>query len=50
MRPLRRLAGCRSARRETRRLSGGLWRPTASESSGYVFPSQMFFRYTIDIQ
>ena len=28
----------------------GLWRPTASESSGYVFPSQMFFKYTIDIQ
>ena len=28
----------------------GLWKPTASESAGYVFPSQMFFRYTIDIQ
>ena len=28
----------------------GLWKPTASESSGYVFPSQMFFKYTIDIQ
>ncbi|MBQ6137763.1 MAG: LamG domain-containing protein, partial [Kiritimatiellae bacterium] len=28
----------------------GLWHPTASESSGYVFPSQMFFKYTIDIQ
>ena len=28
----------------------GLWKPTASETPGYVFPSQMFFKYTIDIQ
>ncbi len=34
----------------TKFATDGLWRPTASESSGYVFPSQMFFRYKIDIQ
>ena len=34
----------------TKFATDGLWRPTASESSGYVFPSQMFFKYTIDIQ
>ncbi|MBQ6137558.1 MAG: hypothetical protein IJI73_09335 [Kiritimatiellae bacterium] len=34
----------------TKFASDGLWRPTASESSGYVFPSQMFFRYKIEIQ
>ena len=26
----------------------GLWRPTESESAGYVFPSQMFFRYKVE--
>ena len=34
----------------TKFATDGLWRPTASESSGYVFPPQMFFKYTIDIQ
>ena len=34
----------------TKFATDGLWRPTASESSGYVFPPQMFFRYKIDIQ
>ena len=34
----------------TKSAADGLWKPTASESSGYVFPSQMFFKYTIDIQ
>ncbi len=34
----------------TKFATDGLWRPTASESSGYVFPSQMFFKYTIEIQ
>ena len=28
----------------------GLWKPTASESSGYVFPSQMFFKYTVEVK
>ncbi len=28
----------------------GLWKPTASESSGYVYPSQKFFKYAIEIQ
>ncbi len=28
----------------------GLWRPTASETSGYVFPSQMFFKYTVEVK
>ena len=27
----------------------GLWRPAASETPGYVYPAQMFFRYLIDI-
>ena len=34
----------------TRFATDGLWRPTASESSGYAFPSQMFFKYMIEIQ
>ena len=34
----------------TKFAADGLWKPTASESSGYVFPSQMFFKYVIDIQ
>ena len=34
----------------TKFATDGLWRPTASESAGYVFPSQMFFKYTIDVK
>ena len=30
--------------------SDGLWKPAASGSSGYVFPAQMFYKYTIDIK
>ena len=28
----------------------GYWKPSASESSTYVFPTQMFFKYTIDVK
>ena len=34
----------------TKFADDGLWKPTASGSAGYVFPSQMFFKYKIDIQ
>ena len=34
----------------TKFAADGLWKPTASESSGYVFPSQMFFKYTIEVK
>ena len=27
----------------------GLWKPAGSEIPGYVFPSQMFFRYTVEV-
>lgn len=30
--------------------SDGLWKPAASEDSLYVFPSQMFFKYIIDVR
>ena len=33
-----------------KKFSDGLWKPTASESHTYVFPAQMFFKYTIDIE
>jgi uncharacterized repeat protein (TIGR02543 family) len=28
----------------------GLWKPSASKTSGYVFPSKMFFKYKIDLR
>ena len=28
----------------------GLWKPSASKTTGYVFPAKMFFKYTIEIQ
>ena len=34
----------------TKFATDGLWRPTASESAGYVFPAKMFFKYSIEIQ
>jgi hypothetical protein len=34
----------------TKSAADGLWKPAASETPGYVFPPQMFFRYTIDIR
>jgi hypothetical protein len=30
--------------------SDGLWKPSASKKSTYVYPAQMFFRYTIDVK
>ena len=33
-----------------KKFSDGRWKPIASESSTYVFPPQMFFRYTIDVK
>ena len=32
------------------KFSDGLWKPEASESGGYVFPSKMFFKYKIEIK
>ena len=34
----------------TKFATDGLWRPTASESSGYVYPAKMFFKYTIEVK
>ena len=31
------------------KLVDGLWKPAASEASGYLFPDKMFFKYTIDV-
>jgi len=28
----------------------GYWKPTASEESAYVFPAQLFFKYTIEVK
>ena len=30
--------------------SDSLWKPSASKTSGYVYPAKMFFRYSIEIQ
>ena len=30
-------------------LSDGLWKPSEGKKSGYVYPAQMFFKYSIDI-
>ena len=31
-------------------VTDGLWRPAASENPSYVYPAQMFFKYTIEVQ
>ena len=28
----------------------GLWKPSASKKSGYVYPAQMFFKYTVEVK
>ena len=28
----------------------GLWKPTDSENSSYVFPAQMFYKFKIDMK
>ena len=28
----------------------GFWKPSASESSGYVYPAKMFFKYTVEVK
>ena len=31
-------------------VTDGLWRPAASENPSYVYPAQMFFKYTIEVR
>ena len=28
----------------------GLWKPVSSKKSGYAYPAQMFFKYTIEVR